>query len=98
MDGKNIVKTEFGNWKGPWVIDFNPLAKLTDEEPEEPQMITAVTLVLMLLGTVGGNKHLLFNRYKELFVSYVAEVTPIVRKNSKMRKSKALNLKHLQTR
>lgn len=61
-------------------------------------MIIAFTVVLMLLGTVGGNKHLLFNRYKELFVSYVAEVSPIVRKTSKVHKSKALNLKHPETR
>lgn len=48
--------------------DFNPLVKLTDEESETHRLI-AVALVPVLLGTVGGNKHLLFNRYRELFIS-----------------------------
>lgn len=58
-------------------------------------MVTAVALVLILLGTIGGNKHLLFNRYIELFISYLAEVIPTFRKILKCT-SKAL--KHSESR
>lgn len=43
-----------------------------------------------MLGTLRGKKRLLFNRYRELLFSYIVEETPVVRKNSKMRMSKAL--------
>lgn len=46
----------------------------------DPQLITAVTFLHILLDIVRGGKHLLFNRYRELFFSCIVEVTPIVRK------------------
>lgn len=62
--------------------DFNPLVKLTDEEPESHRCNSGC-FSAYFAGAVGGNKQLLFNRYRELFVSHWAEVTPAVRKTLK---------------
>lgn len=75
---EEIVNMEFGNWKGPWVISFSSLVKqMRNLRPTDGN---SVILVLILLGTVGEKKHLLFNRYRELFFSCLAEVTQVSEK------------------